>query len=99
MKRTSKKIFGKNRGKRKKDKLCGLSEHLKKKKHQLDWSLIKILAKENNYWKRRSKEACTTKLHRYYRVTLHFLDFHKKHFPKLTFPLLITPPLSLPLRE
>ena len=24
---------------------------------QLDWSSIKILAKENNYWKRRSKEA------------------------------------------
>ena len=44
-------------GKKKKDKLSGLSEHLKKKKHQLDWSSIKILAKENNYWKRRSKEA------------------------------------------
>ena len=40
-----------------KDKLSGLSEHLKKKKHQLDWSSIKILSKENNYWKRNSKEA------------------------------------------
>ena len=38
-------------------KRSGLAEHLKKKKHQLDWSSIKILAKENNYWKRRSKEA------------------------------------------
>ena len=26
-------------------------------KHQLDWSSIKILAKENNYWKHKSKEA------------------------------------------
>ena len=35
----------------------------------------------------------TTKLHRYYRVTLHFLDFHQKKFPE------IPPPLLLPLRE
>ena len=53
----SKVDFRKKSGKKKKDKLSGLSEHLKKKKHQLDWSSIKILAKENNYWKRRSKEA------------------------------------------
>ena len=32
--------------KRRKDKLCGLSEHLKQKKHQIDWSSIKILAKD-----------------------------------------------------
>ena len=37
--------------------------------------------------------TCTTKLHRYYRVTLHFLDFHQKNFPE------IPPPLLLPLRE
>ena len=47
----SKVDFRKKSGKKKKDKLSGLSEHLKKKKHQLDWSSIKILAKENNYWK------------------------------------------------
>ena len=29
----------------------------KKKKDQIDWNLITILAKENNYWKRISKEA------------------------------------------
>ena len=56
--RTDSKLdFRKKSGKKKKDKLSGLSEHLKKKKHQLDWSSIKILAKENNYWKSRSKEA------------------------------------------
>ena len=43
--------------KEKRDKLPGFWEHLKRKKHQLDWSSIKILAKENNQWKRRSKEA------------------------------------------
>ena len=53
----SKVDFWKKSGKKKKDKLSGLLEHLKKKKHQLDWSSIKILAKENNYWKRRSKEV------------------------------------------
>ena len=35
---------------------------------------------------------CTTKLHRCYRVTLHFLDFHQKRFPK-------SPPLLLPSQE
>ena len=54
----SKVDFRKKSGKKKKDKLSGLSEHLKKKKHQLDWSSIKILAKEKNYWKRRLKAAC-----------------------------------------
>ena len=53
----SKLDFRKKSGKKKKDKLSGLSEHLKKRGHQLDWNSIKILAKENNYWKRRSKEA------------------------------------------
>ena len=37
--------------------------------------------------------TCTTKSHRYYRVTLHFLDFQQKKFSLLTTPLL------LPLRE
>ena len=50
----SKVDFRKQSGKK---KISCLSEHLKKKKPQLDWTLIKILAKENNYWKRRSKEA------------------------------------------
>ena len=44
-------------GQKEKYKLSGLSEHLKKKKHELDWSSIKILAKENSYLKRRSKVA------------------------------------------
>ena len=43
----SKVDFRKKSGKKKKDKLSGLSEHFK-----LDWSSIKILAKENDYWKR-----------------------------------------------
>ena len=43
--------------KKKKDKLSGLPEHLKRKKHQLDWTSIKILAKKNNYWKHRSNEV------------------------------------------
>ena len=31
--------------------------------------------------------TCTTKLHRYYRVTLHFLDFQQKNFfPKFVRP-------------
>ena len=34
----SKVDFRKKSGKKKKDKLSGLSEHLKKKKHRLDWS-------------------------------------------------------------
>ena len=42
--------------------------------------------------------TCTTKLHRYYRVTLHFLDFHQKKFPEIPPPLLLPPPL-FPLRE
>ena len=50
----SKVNFRKKSGKKKKDKLSGLSEHLKKKKHQLDWSSIKIFAKD--HWNRRSKE-------------------------------------------
>ena len=53
----SKVDFRKKLDKKKKNKSSGLSKHSKKKKHQLDWSSIKILAKENNYWKRRSKEA------------------------------------------
>ena len=28
----------------------------------------------------------TTKLHRYYRVTLHFLDFHQQVFPQILSP-------------
>ena len=28
----------------------------------------------------------TTKLHRYYRVTLYLLDFHQKHFRKIPTP-------------
>ena len=39
------------------DKLSGVSEHLKKKNHQVDWSSIKTLAKENNYQKCSSKRA------------------------------------------
>ena len=42
----SKVDFRKKSGK-KRDKLSGLSEPLKKKKHQLDWSSIKILEKES----------------------------------------------------
>ena len=42
--------------------------------------------------------TCTTKLHRYYRVTLHFLDFHQKNFPDIPTPL-ITTPLLLPSQE
>ena len=52
----SKVDFRKKSGK--KDNLSGLSEHLKKKNiNQIGVQLIKIFAKENNYWKRRSKEA------------------------------------------
>ena len=36
--------------------------------------------------------TCATKLHRYYRVTLHFLDFHQKIFPEIPLPLLLPPP-------
>ena len=43
--------------------------------------------------------TCTTKLHRYYRVTLHFLDFHQKYFPEIPHPSFYYPPLLLPLRE
>ena len=60
----SKVDFRKKSGKKKKYKLSSLSEHLKTKKHQLDQSSIKILAKENNYWKRRSKEAHFITKHR-----------------------------------
>ena len=59
----SKLDFRKKSGKKKKDKLSGLSEHLKKKKHQLDWNSIKILAKENNYWKRISLQDSRKSLH------------------------------------
>ena len=41
--------------------------------------------------------TCTTKLHRYYRVTLQFLDFHKKIFCKISPPFANRP--ILPLRE
>ena len=34
--------------------------------------------------------TCTTKLHRYYRVTLHFLDFHQQVFPQISSPPFIT---------
>ena len=40
----------------------------------------------------------TTKLHRYYRVTLHFLDFHQKNFPEIPTPPFINS-LLLPWRE
>ena len=43
--------------KKKEEKISGLLEHLKKKKNQLDWNLIKFLAKESNYLKCRSTEA------------------------------------------
>ena len=36
--------------------------------------------------------TCATKLHRYYRVTLHFLDFHQKNFPEIPPPPFINPP-------
>ena len=42
----SKVDFRKKSGKRKKDKLSGLSEHLKKIKHPLDWSSIKTWQKK-----------------------------------------------------
>ena len=43
---------------------------------------------------------CTTKLLRYYGVTLHFLDFHQKNVPKIPpLPVLLTPLLLLHLRE
>ena len=58
-------LFPKILGKKKKDKLSGLSEHLKKKIHQLDWSSVKILAKENKYWKRRSKEVYLITKHKH----------------------------------
>ena len=32
--------------------------------------------------------TCTTKLHRYYRVTLHSLDFQQKKIPEIPSPLL-----------
>ena len=34
---------------------------------------------------------CTTKLRRYYRVTLHFLDFHQKKNSKNSIPHLLSP--------
>ena len=34
---------------------------------------------------------CTTKLLRYYGVTLHFLDFHQKKILKIPPPLLLNP--------
>ena len=37
--------------------------------------------------------TCTTRLHRYYRVTLHFLDFHQKIFPEIPpLPFYYPPP-------
>ena len=33
------------------------TKYWNKKRHQLDWSLIKTLAKENNYRKRKLKEV------------------------------------------
>ena len=33
------------------------------------------------------RTTCTTKLHRYYRVNLHFLDFHQNIFPEIPLPL------------
>ena len=54
----SKLDFWKKSGKKEKtEKLSRLSYHLKKRKDQIDWNSIKILAKKNNYWKRRSQEA------------------------------------------
>ena len=38
--------------------------------------------------------TCTTKLHRYYMVTLHLLDFHKHFFPKFQ-----PPPFLLPSQD
>ena len=36
--------------------------------------------------------TCTAKLHRYYGVTLNFLDFHQKNFPNIPpLPLSLTP--------
>ena len=44
--------------------------------------------------------TCTTKLHSYYRVTLHFFYFHQKNFPEIPpAPLLLPPLLLLPSRE
>ena len=43
--------------------------------------------------------TCTTKLHRYHRVTLHFLDFHQKIFSRNSNHPFYYPPLLLPLRE
>ena len=43
----SKLEFRKKSGKKKKYRLSGLLEHFNKKKHQLDWSSIQILAKGN----------------------------------------------------
>ena len=50
--RQQKSDFQKKSNKKKKDKLSVFLEHLKKEKHQLHWSSIKILAREN-----KSKEA------------------------------------------
>ena len=41
--------------------------------------------------------SCTTKLHRYNRVTLHFLNFHHKNFQNSTTPF-VTPKV-IPLQE
>ena len=43
--------------------------------------------------------TCTTKLHRYHRVTLHFLDFPHKNFPEIPPPPFYYPPSLLPSRE
>ena len=35
--------------------------------------------------------TCTTKLHRYYKVTLYILDFHRNFLSKIPPPLLLSP--------
>ena len=42
----SKADFRKKSDRKRKDKLSGLSEHLKKKKHRLDWSWIRFWQKK-----------------------------------------------------
>ena len=49
--------FSEKIGQKEKDKLSGLSKHLKKKNINQIGARLRFWTKENDYWKRRSKEA------------------------------------------
>ena len=52
---------------------------------------MNIVENINEVEQRSLLTTCTTKLHKYYRVNLHFLDFQQKKFPKIPLPPFLSP--------